>query len=44
MRGFKKVRAEFSLACTAHNLLKLAQGRSLPAVTKMTQETGLALA
>jgi transposase len=44
MRGIEKVRAEFALVCTAHNLLKLAQGRSLPQVTKMTQEAGLALA
>jgi uncharacterized protein YsxB (DUF464 family) len=29
MRGVEKVRAEFALVCTAHNLLKLAQGRSL---------------
>jgi hypothetical protein len=26
MRGVEKVRAEFALVCTAHNLLKLAQG------------------
>jgi hypothetical protein len=44
MRGYKKVRAEFSLVCTAHNLLKLAQGRSLSGVTKMTEEAALALA
>jgi putative ABC transport system substrate-binding protein len=29
MRGVEKVRAEFALVCTANNLLKLAQGRSL---------------
>ena len=44
MRGIKKVRAEFSLVCTAHNLLKLAQGRSLSRVAKMTEEPALALA
>ena len=44
MRGVEKVRAEFALVCTAHNLLKLAQGRSLSGVTKMTEEAALALA
>jgi transposase len=29
MRGFEKVRGEWAFVCTAHNLLKLAQGRSL---------------
>jgi hypothetical protein len=29
LRGFEKVRAEWALICTAHNLLKLANGRSL---------------
>ena len=42
MRGVEKVRAEFALVCTAHNLLKLAQGRSLSEAMKMTQEAGLA--
>jgi transposase len=42
MRGVEKVRAEFSLVCTAHNLLKLAQGRSLSAATKTTEEAALA--
>jgi transposase len=32
MRGIEKVRAEWAIVCTAHNLLKLAQGRSLAAV------------
>jgi hypothetical protein len=31
MRGIEKVRAEWALVCTAHNLLKLAQGRRLSA-------------
>jgi hypothetical protein len=44
MRGIEKVRAEWALVCTAHNLRKLAQGRSLSAVTKMTEEAALALA
>jgi hypothetical protein len=44
MRGIEKVRAEWALVCTAHNLLKLAQGRSLSAARKMREEAGLALA
>ena len=44
MRGVEKVRAEWALVCTAHNLLKLAQGRSLSAARKMTEEAGLVLA
>lgn len=31
MRGFEKVRGEWAIICTAHNLLKLAQGRTLSA-------------
>ena len=31
LRGVEKVRGEWSLVCTAHNLLKLAKGRSLSA-------------
>src|SRR5246500_2401117 len=31
LRGFDKVRAEWAIVCTAHNLLKLAQGRIPPA-------------
>jgi hypothetical protein len=31
LRGFEKVRAEWALVCTAHNLLKLAHRRSLSA-------------
>jgi Transposase DDE domain len=32
LRGFEKVCGEWAMVCTAHNLLKLAQGRTLPAV------------
>ena len=35
LRGIEKVSAEWSLVCTAHNLLKLAQGWSLPAARKI---------
>jgi transposase len=31
LRGFEKVRAEWAMICTTHNLLKLFQGRSLSA-------------
>jgi hypothetical protein len=31
MRGFEKVRGEWAMICTAHNLLKLALGRTPPA-------------
>jgi hypothetical protein len=44
MRGVEKVRAEWALVCTAHNLLKLAQGRGLSQARKMTEEAGLGLA
>jgi transposase len=44
MRGAKKVRAEWALVCTAHNLLKLARGRSLSAARKMAHEADLVLA
>ena len=33
LRGIDNVRAEWSLVCTAHNLLKLAQGRSASAAS-----------
>src|SRR5438105_492718 len=33
LRGFKKVRAEWAIVCTAHNLLKLARSRSLSAAS-----------
>jgi transposase len=32
LRGFEKVCGEWAMVCTAHNLLKLAQGRTLSAV------------
>jgi len=35
LRGFEKVRAEWALVCTAHNLLKLANGRSLSAALRL---------
>jgi len=36
LRGFDKVRAEWAIVCTAHNLLKLAQGRTLSAALPQT--------
>jgi transposase len=42
MRGAEKVRSEWALVCTAHNLLKLTLGRSLSAAKKTTEEAGLA--
>jgi transposase len=36
MRGLEKVSGEWAIVCTAHNLLKLAQGRSLPAAKPAT--------
>jgi transposase len=44
MRGVKKVRAEWAIVCTAHNLLKLAQGRSLSAARLMAQNASPAVA
>ena len=44
MRGVEKVRAEWALVCTAHNLLKLVQGRSLSEARKTVVEVGLAVA
>jgi hypothetical protein len=44
LRGLEKVRGEWALVCTAHNLLKLAQGWSLSAATPMPQEARLAAA
>jgi transposase len=32
LRGFEKVCGEWAIVCTAHNILKLAQGRTLSAV------------
>jgi hypothetical protein len=40
LRGFEKVRAECSIVCTVHNLLKLAQGRSLSAALPMAAGAG----
>jgi len=34
LRGFDKVRAEWAIVCTAHNLLKLAQGR-IPSAARL---------
>jgi transposase/anti-sigma28 factor (negative regulator of flagellin synthesis) len=42
MRGVEKVRGEWALVCTAHNLLKLTHGRSLSAARKTIEEAGLA--
>ena len=44
MRGLEKVKAEWALICTALNVLKLAQGRSLSAAKLMSQKAGLAVA
>jgi transposase len=44
MRGLEKVKAEWALICTAHNILKLAQGRSLSAAKLMGQKATLAAA
>ena len=35
LRGFEKVRGEWAMVCTAHNLLKLAQRRTLSAALPM---------
>jgi len=42
MRGVEKVRGEWALVCTAHNLLKLTLGRNLSVARKTTEEAGLA--
>jgi hypothetical protein len=36
LRGFEKVCGEWAMVCTAHNLLKLAQGRTLSAALPQT--------
>jgi hypothetical protein len=36
LRGFENVRGEWSIVCTAHNLLKLAQGWSPSAALPQT--------
>ncbi len=44
LRGIENVRAEWSIVCTAHNLLKLAQGRTLSALQSTTLEAKFAVA
>ena len=44
LRGLEKVRGEWALVCTAHNLLKLAQRWTLPAATLMPHQARLAAA
>lgn len=44
MRGIAKVRAEWAMVCTAHNLLKLAQWRSLSAASLMASQASAAAA
>jgi hypothetical protein len=39
LRGFEKVRAEWAMVCTAHNLRKLAHRRILSAVSPMAAAT-----
>ena len=39
-RGFEKVRGEWAIVCTVHNLLKLAQGRSLSAASPIAAGAG----
>ena len=40
LRGFEKVRGEWAIVCTVHNLLKLAQGWSPPAALPIAAGTG----
>jgi hypothetical protein len=40
LRGFEKVRGEWAIVCTVHNLLKLAQGRSLSAALPIAAGAG----
>jgi transposase len=44
LRGIEKVQAEWGIVCTAHNLLKLAQGRILFAARSMALEVRPAVA
>lgn len=39
-RGFEKVRGEWAIVCTVHNLLKLAQGRSPSAASPIAAAAG----
>jgi hypothetical protein len=40
LRGFAKVRAEWAIICTVHNVLKLAQRWSLSAASPVAARTG----
>jgi transposase len=40
LRGFDKVRAEWAIVCTVHNLLKLAKRRSMSAALPMVARAG----
>jgi transposase len=40
LRGFEKVRAEWAIICSIHNLLKLLQRRSLSAASSMAAAAG----
>ena len=40
LRGFEKVSAEWALICTAHNLLKLANGRILSVALRLAVAAG----
>ena len=44
LRSLEKVQAEWSIVCTAHNLLKLAQRRTLSALRSMALEARPAVA
>jgi transposase len=44
LRGVDKVRAEWGIVCTAHNLMKLAQRRSLSALRSMALGAGPVIA
>ena len=44
LRGLENVRAEWGIVCTAHNLLKLAQRRTLSALRSVPLEPGPAAA
>ena len=44
LRGLEKVQAEWSIVCTAHNLLKLAQRRALAALPSMALQARPAVA